>query len=372
MAINKVVYGNDTLMDLTNDTVEASNLLEGATAHDRSGQQVQGTAKQGHAIEDAEGTLLIQRGTMQIKGIRSYDDPTNQKTVIDDTAVEISWDDWQDMTEQEREAYLAEYPKVDVVGFPDADADLQLDFMTKLWENPDLTVSFEPQTITLNSADYDFLLCLFGFSLGNNYTPSTLIIPKGRTAYANFAYPSTAGSRNFARPLIYESDTSYNVGACIFSTGSTGTTTENANLVPLAIYGFKKKITVTVDAIAEDVSTSASKCMLDENTSVAEAVTWKLAGSGTSVSVDIVFNNVREFLLLASYTPSGNDWTYTFNVPKIALTDNKRFFNGYGYQSSTNLCNIVFTKSTNTFTLSEMKVDNNDRTSVSTLKVYYR
>ena len=44
MAINKVVYGNDTLMDLTNDTVEANNLLEGATAHDRSGQQVQGTA----------------------------------------------------------------------------------------------------------------------------------------------------------------------------------------------------------------------------------------------------------------------------------------------------------------------------------------
>ena len=43
MGINKVQYGNQTLIDLTNDTVTASTLLEGITAHDRSGTLITGT-----------------------------------------------------------------------------------------------------------------------------------------------------------------------------------------------------------------------------------------------------------------------------------------------------------------------------------------
>lgn len=41
--VNKVVYGNNTLIDLTNDTVEPSAMVEGYTAHDRSGAPIQGT-----------------------------------------------------------------------------------------------------------------------------------------------------------------------------------------------------------------------------------------------------------------------------------------------------------------------------------------
>lgn len=44
MAVNKVVFGNDTLVDLTNDTVTADTMLEGVTAHDKSGAQITGTA----------------------------------------------------------------------------------------------------------------------------------------------------------------------------------------------------------------------------------------------------------------------------------------------------------------------------------------
>ena len=43
MAINKVVYGNNTLIDLTEDTVSADKLLAGETAHDRSGASIEGT-----------------------------------------------------------------------------------------------------------------------------------------------------------------------------------------------------------------------------------------------------------------------------------------------------------------------------------------
>ena len=43
MAINKVVYGDQTLVDLTEDTVTAETMLEGVTAHDRSGEVVEGS-----------------------------------------------------------------------------------------------------------------------------------------------------------------------------------------------------------------------------------------------------------------------------------------------------------------------------------------
>ena len=42
MAKNKIIYGNETLIDLTDDTVTPENLLSGATAHDRSGEPIQG------------------------------------------------------------------------------------------------------------------------------------------------------------------------------------------------------------------------------------------------------------------------------------------------------------------------------------------
>lgn len=47
MGINKVQYGNTTLIDLTSDTVTADKLLQGYTAHDRSGVQITGTATSG-------------------------------------------------------------------------------------------------------------------------------------------------------------------------------------------------------------------------------------------------------------------------------------------------------------------------------------
>ena len=49
MAINKVVYGNNVLVDLTEDTVSPENLQSGATAHSKSGALIRGTASMGGA-----------------------------------------------------------------------------------------------------------------------------------------------------------------------------------------------------------------------------------------------------------------------------------------------------------------------------------
>lgn len=43
MAINKVVYGDQVLIDLTGDTVTADKLLSGFTAHGKDGSPIEGT-----------------------------------------------------------------------------------------------------------------------------------------------------------------------------------------------------------------------------------------------------------------------------------------------------------------------------------------
>ena len=47
MAVNKVVYGTTVLVDLTGDTVTADKLMQGYTAHDRSGALITGIATGG-------------------------------------------------------------------------------------------------------------------------------------------------------------------------------------------------------------------------------------------------------------------------------------------------------------------------------------
>lgn len=53
MAINKVIYGGNTLLDLTGDTVDASHLLYGYKAHDRSGTQITGSCTYDSDTSDA-------------------------------------------------------------------------------------------------------------------------------------------------------------------------------------------------------------------------------------------------------------------------------------------------------------------------------
>lgn len=47
MAVNKVVYGTTVLVDLTADTVTASTLMQGYTAHAADGSTIVGTVPDG-------------------------------------------------------------------------------------------------------------------------------------------------------------------------------------------------------------------------------------------------------------------------------------------------------------------------------------
>ena len=60
MGINKVFYGTNLLIDLTEDTVTAENLLEGYTAHGADGELITGTASTSSSSEpEAIDTLIL-------------------------------------------------------------------------------------------------------------------------------------------------------------------------------------------------------------------------------------------------------------------------------------------------------------------------
>ena len=101
--INKVEFGGTTLMDLTEDSVNASNLLEGETAHNAAGAPITGTAKQGHIIQNPAGTSMTQRGTLQLEDMHLEDDNT---VGSEKTKAKVVKDETSSAFEQETEAGL--------------------------------------------------------------------------------------------------------------------------------------------------------------------------------------------------------------------------------------------------------------------------
>lgn len=53
MAVNKVIYNGNTLIDISGDTVSADKLAKGITAHDKSGAPITGTSTKDSDTNDA-------------------------------------------------------------------------------------------------------------------------------------------------------------------------------------------------------------------------------------------------------------------------------------------------------------------------------
>lgn len=68
MAVSKVIYGGNTLIDLTGDTVTASTLIQGATAHNAAGQVITGTAPDFDALFPVGSFLSYPTNPSSIKG----------------------------------------------------------------------------------------------------------------------------------------------------------------------------------------------------------------------------------------------------------------------------------------------------------------
>jgi hypothetical protein len=148
--------------------------------------------------------------------------------------------------------------------------------MTKLWENPNPTADFAAQTVTLASDDYDFLL--FDYAYLANGKRFTSIASKGCDGIINVAIQaSDIVFGDPMRTITYNTATSISISDCSYQAiqngGAVSTATNNSNLIPIAIYGFKKTITIDTSALIANVSTDASKCILSDGvTSVEDAL----------------------------------------------------------------------------------------------------
>lgn len=66
MPINKVLYGTQVLMDLTEDTVTADKLAKGETAHDSAGEQITGTLETESGSGSAKTQILADLTTTEL------------------------------------------------------------------------------------------------------------------------------------------------------------------------------------------------------------------------------------------------------------------------------------------------------------------
>ena len=66
MAINKVVYDNTTLMDISDTTAEQSDVMEGKYFYDKSGVKVSGTALAGITDVEVDGDSVVTDGVAEI------------------------------------------------------------------------------------------------------------------------------------------------------------------------------------------------------------------------------------------------------------------------------------------------------------------
>ena len=342
MAINKVVYGDQTLVDLTSDTATAEDVAQGKTFHDASGQLRTGsnTGSGGHIIQDASGTDLAQEAKLQFGGmLKTTDDSENGVTKVSDLAEEIDWSVWNAMTEAERTAY-SEGKKLDIINVPSVSGSIPVELIKTLWTNPNPSEAFAAQTITLNSDDYDFLLVETKYAYNSSYRVGTLILTKGSSGLIGFGDVFGGISKNVYRTLTRSSNTSYS-----FTDAHVESTVNNNYLIPLAIYGIKSSVNVDMSALVANVSTDARKCMLsDGETSVEDAldVTIGSATVPTGMFSSVAYNKIVKkgnlvFVQFGGVLASGVTGrdTVVLNIPSaFRASQSERLFSSLTYNDS--------------------------------------
>lgn len=83
MAVSKVIYGGDTLIDLTADTITADKLQSGYTAHGADGEKITGTCDYDANTQDATATAaeILKGKTAYNKGAKVTGTMTNNGAV---------------------------------------------------------------------------------------------------------------------------------------------------------------------------------------------------------------------------------------------------------------------------------------------------
>lgn len=84
MGVSKVVYGGETLIDLTPDTIKADKLLKGNTAHGADGEAITGTCDYDANTQDATATAaeILTGKSAYNKGVKITGEMPNNGAVV--------------------------------------------------------------------------------------------------------------------------------------------------------------------------------------------------------------------------------------------------------------------------------------------------
>lgn len=84
MAISKVIYGGQTLIDLTNDTVKEDKVLKGYTTHGADGEKITGTCEYDANTQDATAAdaEVLSGKTVYVKGTKKTGTMKNNGAVM--------------------------------------------------------------------------------------------------------------------------------------------------------------------------------------------------------------------------------------------------------------------------------------------------
>lgn len=153
MPVNKVVFGDRTLIDLTSDTVTADKLAKGVTAHDKTGEQITGTMESGGSSEKYGATASTFLGDVDASGVLQA--PTGQADLVFDGVTDL------------------------------ADSALQYRF----YRNPAISSASFPQLVQLSGGSA-FNYCFYYASIENISFPVLQSVTGYRVFYDAFAYSS--------------------------------------------------------------------------------------------------------------------------------------------------------------------------------------
>lgn len=193
MPVNKVVFGDRTLIDLTSDTVSADKLAKGVTAHDKTGVQITGTMESGGSSEKYGATADTFLGDVNVSGVLQV--PTGQADLV-------------------------------FAGVTDL-ADFALQY--KFYNNPTISSASFPQLVQMSGGSA-FDHCFYGASIENISFP---------------VLQSVTGYRGFYNAFVDSSIQSVSFPALATASGSSGFeyAFQNCSLITSASFPVLEEVT---------------------------------------------------------------------------------------------------------------------------------
>ena len=237
MAVNKVIYGSDTLIDLTADTVTADKLKEGETAHSADGELITGTMSGGTTIHTDTYTPAVNTSANDMGASHNYRYVDTSGMIKPSGTTSASY-----TTNGTSTVNVKNYENISITRAVPLKTT-----RTKLWENSDPDAAFASQTVTLSQSIANFQYIEIEWqnrystvTTVSHYEPSVIVRLADFRETANESdHPGVGlyyrhGGALFCRGVNYVSNTqvlfreAYRLNVAGTSTGI---------IIPLRIYG---------------------------------------------------------------------------------------------------------------------------------------